>query len=399
MKLCSNCQFENKKTSRKCQSCHENLTTGHDEEAAADSASSVKTFHDVRIKVSVESNKDNFKLIHEKCVTRPEYERFDRSDVTIFPEVKVLKPIAVNPNSYENIRLCLLNIGKQSGIQKYGTGKRYFVFIYCDGVPYNMINRVISCTFRCTHCKQLLLSGKESSAHSHVGQEYTYSLEFDWVLVLPGGGHIEMNMLQSVVELLWPVCWKEMVMMFNFRSEMALRSAKQVSDHHKGWTIFRLFRHALVDELLVPYVRMELEKSETNDADNVELSPSKYFAFLACAVDPNYTFLADVAFELCDAMAMFRAGIRTGRSDMVRAGRLLFSKMWCGRRHPQYRELDVQDLIQHNQMPEKVRLLADTSMSLNTTGVACTGEAPDFRLEEVNKQTQHFMPQAPKESD
>ena len=60
----------------------------------------------------------------------------------------------------------------------------------------------------------------------------TFYHQFDWVLVMPGGGHLEMNIVKAVVDLLWPVFYMDMVMLFTFRSESALHLAQKVSYHH-----------------------------------------------------------------------------------------------------------------------------------------------------------------------
>ena len=65
---------------------------------------------------------------------------------------------------------------------------------------------------------------------------------------------MEMNMLKSLVDILWPICRRQMVILFNFKSDAALKSARKVSDHHKGWIILRILRNALYDELIVPFV-------------------------------------------------------------------------------------------------------------------------------------------------
>ena len=392
VRICSYCQYENNKSVRKCQSCGANLTAKKENELTAPKKH--VNFKESRVRIT-NDKMEGVKLFSEKCQERSEYIKFGCINADDNPKTYVLKPSMVNPNSYESIRTCLIDVGIQSGIWKYGNGERRFIFVYCDGVPYNLIQRVIWCTFRCTRCKQMLSSKAQCDQHTH-NEEFECLLEFaDWLLVFPGGGHIEMNMLRALVEMLWPICWRDMVLLFNFRSEAALRSAQKVADHHKGWTIGRIFRNATVDELLVPYVRYKLDAEGTT----VELSSTQYWKYIGSAVDPNYKFMTDVAFELIDAIFMFRAGVRTGRTDFMKAGRALYAKMWVGRRHPQYRELEVQSLIQQIQLPDKLKEFENKSMSLNMTGVACTGESPDFRLEEVNKQVQSFMPLAPRASD
>ena len=395
IKKCPGCQFENKKSSRKCQSCGESFVSMKKESDQNAPPVQVK-FKESRVRINeFDANTENIKITNEICRERSEYNIYGCVNAGDSPKTYVLKPSMVNPNSYESIRTCLVDVGIQAGIRKYGNGDRSFVFLYCDGVPYNLIQRVVWCTFRCKMCNILLSSKVQCSQHEHDEVELEFA---DWLLVFPGAGHIEMNMLKSIVELLWPICWREIVLLFNFRSEAALRSAQKVSDHHKGWTIARIFRNALVDELLVPYVRSELEQQSVN-IDTVQLSCKKFWKFLDSAKNPNYTFMADVAFEFIDVIFMYRAGVRTGNGDMMKAARAIFAKMWVGRRHPQYRELEVQSLVQQVQMPKELQDFEARSMSLNMSGVPCTAEGPDFRLEEINKKAQNFLPLVPKASD
>ena len=87
-----------------------------------------------RIEVIEEDTK--CKLIHEKIThNRPEYE-MDDVHVDQKPELYILTPVMVNPNSYESVKTVLISVGKEVGIAKYGSGNREFVFVYCDGIPY-----------------------------------------------------------------------------------------------------------------------------------------------------------------------------------------------------------------------------------------------------------------------
>ena len=60
-----------------------------------------------------------------------------------------------------------------------------------------------------------------------------------------------------------------------------------------------------------------------------------------------------------------------------------------------YRELDDHDMIWREKMPQNILTMADKSMSLNMSAKVHTGEFPDFRLEEMNKKVQQFMPFVP----
>ena len=198
---------------------------------------------------------------------------------------------------------------------------------------------------------------------------------------------------------MWQVFWKDMVVLFNFRSENALRSAHNVSDHHKGWAILSTCRKALVDELMVPFVRKEL--NDVSDASTLDLSPNTFFKYLDSGKvqDPNYRFLVDFAFDIIEALFLHRAGVRSGQADLMWSGRAKYSKVWCGRNHPSYRELAIHDHMQRLIVPNKLGQFIDRTMSLNLSGIPYTGEGPDFRLEEVNKGVQSFLPLSPTDED
>ena len=111
---------------------------------------------------------EQVKLVSEKSLpARPEYEGVKCCNDDDNPAVFVLKPSMVNPNSYESIRTVLVDVGKQANVYKYGEGKRHFVVIYCDGVPYNLIWRVCNCTYRCASCDVLLTSKTDCEKHVH----------------------------------------------------------------------------------------------------------------------------------------------------------------------------------------------------------------------------------------
>ena len=184
-----------------------------------------------------------------------------------------------------------------------------------------------------------------------------------------------------------------MAVLFNFRSEAAMKSAKKVSDHHKGWTLCRIARMAITKELIVPFVRAEMVKP------NPSLQVASFLKFTMDAVNPNYTFMCDMVLELLDAVFMYRVGNRCANTKFMEAGRAKFAKVWTGRFHPLYRELEMGDTIALSRMPPAVRKLYEQSWSLNTSSRPYTGEGGDFRLEEVNRVIQQWLPKVPSGKD
>ena len=309
---------------------------------------------------------------------------------------KNLSTMYVKPCSYEACVVVLRNIGRKVGIKQYG-GDRSWVIVVCDGVPYNLCSRIIRCYFICSECHSSVAGEDSCAKHNREEQpnveHVSFAFEFDWVLLRPGPGHIEINMVKAFVDLTWNVFFRELAITMNFRSEMALKYAQKVSDHHKGWTLCRIARESVCRELVVPFVHEKLEVGQQN------LTAKEFFEYVMCAQDPNYAFMCDILFEILDAVFMYRGGIRCNIKEFIEAGQAKFAKMWCGRWHPLYRELEVCDLVQQLRMPADVRQLVDTSTSINLKGTHGTGEGADFRLEEVNRQVQNWLPNIPSAED
>ena len=319
-------------------------------------------------------------------------------------EYTVTEPVFVNPCSYEAVVSVMKHIGEKGGIPKYnnGVGDRCFIPIFCDGSPYNLCFRTITCTYRCAMCQNTQCGLKSLKSHmlnvhdvsnDDVNDEH-YSLEFDWVLLQPGAGHLEMNMLKGLTELCWSVFWCTLAKTMNFTSEKALLYCKKVSDHHKGWQLLTIAHEALTRELIVPFVREELGKDEPN------LSPVQFAAFLKLHVrDSTYLFIADIVFEFMGALLMFRKGIRHADNELFLTGLRKFAKLWSGRHHPLYRELEMSFSVTLARMPSELRRHVLQCWSLNTSGIAETNEGPDFKLEAINKTLQHWLPANPDGKD
>ncbi|RHZ89769.1 hypothetical protein Glove_11g11 [Diversispora epigaea] len=90
------------------------------------------------------------------------------------PTLYIPDRIPINPNSISNIKKVLEHIYEITGIK---SGLRKWVAVVCDGVPYNLIQKI--------------------------------KKEFPWLILIPGALHKEMNMLKAFVELNWIIDIKE----------------------------------------------------------------------------------------------------------------------------------------------------------------------------------------------
>ena len=410
-KTCYNCDFRDiPKSKHACPMCKVKVTKAmfaamNLDEVGNAKAEETRPFSNPReYKVTVKKGDDTLPV----SVTCEQQDTFEPSvppeyhEVMLdvpepqIPTINVLEPIYVNPCSYESVAIVLRNIGRKCGITRHG-GKRAWVAVACDGLPYTLCNRLLKSSFLCLTCSANLNGADECVQHENEFHEQSENVqivkEFDWVVLVPGSGHIEINMVRGIIELGWDIFWKELAMTMNFRSETALRYAKAASDHHKAWTLCRISREALTKELIVPFVRAQLVEEDP------DLSSAAFFKFIMKAVDPNYTFMCDFTFELLDAIFMYRAGIRGSIKTFIRAGRAKFAKLWSGRNHPLYRELEAADSILLENAPKELQDLLLQAASVNLTGQPFTGEGVDFRLEEINQKIQFWLPNIPSAHD
>ena len=168
MKICLNCSeknIDNKK--RNCPNCNEKLPTldslnlNQTSQQPSESASSNKEiiFRHHSIKKSEHDAQKSKLSITQRLIPDKGVE---------VPDIYIPDPIPVNPNSLKNVEIVLKHIENITGIK---SGKRKWVPIVCDGVPYNLALKLKN--------------------------------DFPWLILLPGALHEEMNMLKAFVELNW----------------------------------------------------------------------------------------------------------------------------------------------------------------------------------------------------
>ena len=407
--ICHSCKYEETPHGkRNCIKCNKNLRESEKNAIGLTNRGTYvekapRKFRTHEDRVTLSRDQSGNTVFHtERQIGDPdaEYTRFPCKNADKVVKSNLQKPIFENPCSYPAVVVALQGIGERGKVKQYLDSEdqengREWLAVYCDGVPYDLSSRILRCCFRCRNCNSLLYGTDMCQEHEKETGHSGFDQEFRWLLLKPGPGHIEMNMLKALVELLWEVFWKEMVKIFNFTSEAALKSAKKVGDHHKGMTLARIARQALTRELLVPYVRMCLSSS-----DNTNMSPAHFLKFVMSQVkNKTYLFIADITFELMDSMFLYHCGIRCGDQELMDAGRNKFAKVWYGRRHPMYRELEMSDTFQNIRLPEELKEFIADSLSLNTKGRPYTGQGPDFRCEEENKDIQQILPQKPSGND
>ena len=98
--------------------------------------------------------------------------------------------------------------------------------------------------------------------------------------------------------------------------------------------------------------------------------------------------MADITFELLESIFVFRTGVRGGIENFMKTGLAKYAKLWSGRRHPLYRELEMADTLLSVRAPDDLNHLLLSASSMNLSGEPFSAEGADFRLEEINQQIQ-----------
>ena len=118
----------------------------------------------------------------------------------------IADPIYRNPNSFDSMIEIFRDIQKKNVLRKWFA-------VVMDGVPYVLGLKVIAWSMICEECSESVF--KESAKIKHIKTKHekatkppTFILEFGNILLIPGGGHIFMNvsLLQTINSMLAPVC-------------------------------------------------------------------------------------------------------------------------------------------------------------------------------------------------
>jgi hypothetical protein len=170
-KKCNNCGMSNIiNLKHNCPNCNEKLPTLSQiqQETQEDNQSRVEINHTKSLKFK--HHQDKTDIPNEPVNITSITQKSTQQEGVKVPEISVPDPLPLNPNSIENVRKVLDHIQEISGIKD---GKRKWIAVVCDGVPYNHAQKIKN--------------------------------NYPGILLIPGPLHEEMNMLKAYVELNWYV--------------------------------------------------------------------------------------------------------------------------------------------------------------------------------------------------
>ncbi len=124
--------------------------------------------------------------------------------------VLIGEPCMVKRNSYNNVNELLKHIQTLTKDKEWSVAGS-------DGVPYILGHKLL---------------GKDESLKS--------------LLLLPGTGHVEMNVTKLLLRMLWPFGMLELAKLLGFKTPKALTYAQKAVDFHKAWEMLQVYLQAAV---------------------------------------------------------------------------------------------------------------------------------------------------------
>ena len=300
--------------------------------------------------------------------------------------VHVGEPDMLNPNSFENIAKILTNLGERAKISKYSdVGKREWLFLENDGGILFIILKLIFNVLKCPECNEIMYGKINFEDHTcFVLKNVKHSHEFDWIVPQLGLLHLEMNSGKSFMSLNWNVFMELICKELGFTSENALKYIKKGSDHHKLWQLMETTYLAMTDEVLLPYVRHCLQLKQ-------DPTVAGYWAYNTESCNPNYIYIQQMVFTYLHAMMLLRKGIRTAQPLAILAAKSKLALLFFGRNHPRYHDMLAHDFRLEILMPDEIKSIVRSSLSLSRTKHYGHYQSGDAAVEEINKEAKKWV--------
>ena len=295
--------------------------------------------------------------------------------------------VDLNPNSQKAIKQLLLNIREQGEVGV----KRKWVRVGVDGVPYNIAASLLDNNVVCDVCQAVIdVSHTPFSMHvdlEHPGQtDIGHKKLFDYVLLTPGAGHMEINLLRAIFKLCRHICLEQISDLLGFRTKGSKEFVVRGSNHHVTWQVFLIMYQAFALELAsVYYVECRRNGGVPSQADWHRWREND-------VVNPNYHFYYDLVFYYFMGLFCFRAGVRRNNSKFMLAGRQQVAPIMYIGKHRLYRKLIHRDMQTRVEAPAELLSYIESNESYSKSGDPTRGQGGDYVTEEENRTLKSSLP-------
>ena len=171
------------------------------------------------------------------------YYRTESMNRIELPDIVIGEPCMVNPNSIAAVQEVIQHITDLA----IKDNDRNWTMIACDGVPYVYAANIQDHMVKCNECGDVY-DDKENHSHcSGIAKPL-----FNDFILLPGPGHIEINMGSAALKLMWEPVLQHIASLLGFRLSNAKRVFKAGIDHHRTRQTLFALAEALSKELITP---------------------------------------------------------------------------------------------------------------------------------------------------
>ena len=261
-----------------------------------------------------------------------------------------------NPNSKENLKAILQHL--KTILIDNGDGRQW-VFVGADGPPYTILRRIVM---------------EEPAV-------------YDWVILVSGKGHLNMNQLKTFFKVLDHVCGDILgndVLQFN--TPKSYKYFIDCKDNHKAWQAFEIFLHGTTMELIHMYASQLPEGAKPGVMG--------FLDWQSTVSSPTLKFITQFTLNIALGIYVQRIGDRNNDEKCSDAGRYKFNDMFYAFNHPIYREVEYNELRQRILLPSRiVQLRRDNVTYSNVGGLTKNNhEGGDFKLENQIKRIKSLAP-------
>lgn len=303
------------------------------------------------------------------------------------PNISMGEIIGVNPNSRENLKKVVKGISNQVSL----ANERKWVRLGFDGVPYRIVQSIIENLVICESCgAEIDLKNGQFETHAkdkHGSYDsVTSRVLYENILLVPGAGHIEKNLLIIVFRLCRSIFLEYLTDCLGFKSKRAKEFAIGCSNHHIAWQILCIALEAIASELIFQYI-IYCKGSKRNPSvdDFVKWRNDE-------VKNSNYILMYDITFSVLLGLKCYRTGIRRNNSNYALAGRQKIAPLVYTGKHPIYQELLMNDMKIRVTAPEEVRNYIQRNESFSKSSDTSSGEGGDYVTEAENRNLKTHLP-------
>ena len=219
---------------------------------------------------------------------------------------KLLDPVLLNPNSFEN----LIKIFREI-LKRYSD--REWIPLVTDGVPHVLGMKVLAESYICLKCSEPVF--RDFDKHRKKKASCTYAekkLEFSKLKLIPGHGHIVMNKRKSVREVTFPLFGSVVAKLLGCNTPKATLWYKNCTNNHQAREHDLIEGSAVVETLLQLYI-----EDKVKDGLSIQEADLSGFEEWVSAGTPNIRLCYDLWYYFYMGLEAHEIGTRDDHHFLI----------------------------------------------------------------------------------